>query len=94
MKTYDVNIEQFIPLISPAALKAELPIGESSSRTVITGRKAIQDIIAHKDHRLLVITGPCSIHDPKAALDYAQRLRDLQLSVKGTLLFNAVVYGR
>lgn len=92
MKTYDVNIERFIPLISPAALKAELPISERSSRTVIAGRQAIENIIAHKDHRLLVIAGPCSIHDPTAALDYAQRLRDLQQSVKDTLLLAMRVY--
>ena len=51
MKTYDVNIERFIPLISPMDLKEELPINEQSARTVLSGRKAIQDIILHKDRR-------------------------------------------
>lgn len=92
MKTYDVNIEQFIPLISPETLKKELPISGSSARTVISGRQVIQDIIAHKDKRLLVITGPCSIHDPEAALDYAQRIHDLQQAVCDTILLVMRVY--
>jgi 3-deoxy-7-phosphoheptulonate synthase len=92
MKTYDVNIERFIPLISPSALKEELPISEKSAHIVLTGRRIIQDIIARQDQRLLVITGPCSIHDPKSALEYARRLADLQQRVKETLFLVMRVY--
>ena len=92
MKTYDVNIDRFIPLISPAALKEELPISSKSAQTVISGRHAIQEIIAHTDRRLLVITGPCSIHDPDAALEYARKLKDLQEKVNESLFLVMRVY--
>ena len=92
MKTYDVNIERFIPLISPMDLKEELPISEQSARTVLSGRKAIQGIILHKDRRMLVITGPCSIHDPEAALEYADLLSGLQQKVKDNMLLVMRVY--
>ena len=76
MKTYDVHVEEFITLISPEALKQEVPITEKATRTVIEGRQTIQDIIRRKDRRLLVVTGPCSIHDEKAALEYAALVID------------------
>jgi 3-deoxy-7-phosphoheptulonate synthase len=73
-KTYDIRVDKFEPLISPAQLKDELPLNEASYRTVVQGRQAIADILDGKDPRLLVITGPCSIHDETAAMDYANRL--------------------
>ncbi|MDJ0780523.1 MAG: 3-deoxy-7-phosphoheptulonate synthase [Desulfosarcinaceae bacterium] len=81
-KTYDLHVDQFIPLIAPGDLKKELPLTPASERTVIEGRKTIQKILAGKDDRLMVITGPCSIHDEAAALDYARKLVDLQHRVK------------
>ena len=92
MKTYDVRIKDFTPLISPDTLKHELPISEASAETVLHGRRIIQDIITQKDPRLMVITGPCSIHDEKAALEYAQRLRKLQDQVHDTLYLVMRVY--
>ena len=92
MKTYDVNVLEFIPLITPDVLKEEMPISVDSAGTVLNGRKVIQDIIEHRDPRLLVITGPCSIHDEKAALDYARRLADLQSRVNGSLYLVMRVY--
>ncbi|WP_374351956.1 3-deoxy-7-phosphoheptulonate synthase [Chitinimonas sp.] len=62
---------------SPAALLASLPASDAALRTVQQGRSHIRRILAGADPRLLVIVGPCSIHDPVAALDYAQRLRQL-----------------
>jgi 3-deoxy-7-phosphoheptulonate synthase len=91
-KTYDVNIHEFIPMISPSQLKKDLPISQSAAETVITGRKTIQDIILKKDPRLAVITGPCSIHDTQAALDYARRLKKLQSKVEKTLFLIMRVY--
>ncbi|MEN8758373.1 MAG: 3-deoxy-7-phosphoheptulonate synthase, partial [Desulfobacterales bacterium] len=84
MKTYDVNVKEFIPLISPHALKDDMPITPEAARTVISGRRVIQDIIGKKDRRLLVIAGPCSIHDEAAALEYADRLNRLKEKVNET----------
>jgi 3-deoxy-7-phosphoheptulonate synthase len=80
-KTYDLHVDQFIPLIPPAELKKELPLTPASERTVVEGRQVIKNILAGKDDRLMVITGPCSIHDELAALDYARKLVDLQAKV-------------
>ena len=92
MKTYDVNVKEFIPLISPADLKKELPMSDTSIRTVIEGRRVIENIITKKDPRLMVITGPCSIHDEQAAMEYAERLHRLNEKVKETLYLVMRVY--
>jgi 3-deoxy-7-phosphoheptulonate synthase len=55
---------------------------EESTATVLTSREAIADIIKKRDHRLLAVVGPCSIHDPKAAIEYASRLNELRNQVK------------
>ncbi|MFZ1201268.1 MAG: 3-deoxy-7-phosphoheptulonate synthase [Desulfobacterales bacterium] len=85
MKTYDVNVKEFIPLISPHALKDDMPITPAAVRTVVSGRRVIADIIGKKDPRLLVIAGPCSIHDEAAALEYADRLNRLKEKVADTI---------
>jgi 3-deoxy-7-phosphoheptulonate synthase len=92
MKTYDVNILEFEDLISPQALKAEMPLSDRSAKTVIEGRRAIEDQITKKDPRFLVITGPCSIHDTEAALEYGRRIVELQAKVKDTMLLVMRVY--
>lgn len=76
--TQDLNIRDMIPLISPAALKHELPMTEAANRTVVEGRAAVKRILRQDDPRLLAIIGPCSIHDPHAALEYAGRLNALR----------------
>ncbi len=88
----DVNIEQFIPLITPNELKSEFPLSDKALATVLEGRKAIQNILDDKDHRLLVVIGPCSIHDVKAAHEYANRLKKLSDELKDTLLIVMRVY--
>jgi 3-deoxy-7-phosphoheptulonate synthase len=75
-ETDDLRIAGLRPLIPPAILMEELPIGEKSSATVAKGREQIQAILRGDDDRLLVVVGPCSVHDPVAALDYAHRLRE------------------
>src|SRR5215471_70108 len=80
------------PLLSPRALKAELPITEAASRTVLQGRQAIQRILRQEDRRLLVIVGPCSIHDPEAALEYADRLNALHQELADRLYVVMRVY--
>jgi len=92
MKTYDIRIKDFTPLVSPDAFKDEIPIGERSTDAILEGRQVIQDIISRKDKRFMVITGPCSIHDEAAAIEYAQRLRALQEKVKNTIFLVMRVY--
>jgi 3-deoxy-7-phosphoheptulonate synthase len=73
----DLNVLSTEQLISPDELKATLPAQPVHEATVRDGRRVIQDIMLKKDPRLLVIAGPCSIHDSKAALEYADRLQQL-----------------
>lgn len=80
-QTYDVNVKEFKPLTSPAVMKQELPLDEKAGQTVVEGRKDVENILLGKDKRLLVISGPCSIHDTDAAMEYAQRLMTLREEV-------------
>lgn len=73
--TDDVRIVGLRPLLPPAILLEELPITEQASETVATTRKQIEAIVDGRDDRGLVIVGPCSIHDPQAALEYASKLK-------------------
>ena len=91
-KTFDIHVKSFNPLISPKILTKELPLSESAGRTVIAARVQIQDILLKKNPRLLIVVGPCSIHDEKAALDYAERLNRLREKVESTLFLVMRVY--
>src|SRR5436305_1123101 len=73
--TSDLRIRAQKPLIAPAVLEDELPLSDAGAELVRTSRRNIAAIISGSDDRLLVVIGPCSIHDPPAALEYAQRLR-------------------
>ena len=70
-RTRDLRIDSFHPLISPAILLEELPLTEEGSATVARARQEVSRILAGEDYRLVVIVGPCSIHDPAAARYYA-----------------------
>ncbi|HEX7037524.1 MAG TPA: 3-deoxy-7-phosphoheptulonate synthase [Pseudomonadales bacterium] len=72
--TDDIRITGMQEVIAPQALIAELPITDAASQTTFRCRKEIGDIMRGRDPRLMVVIGPCSIHDPKAALEYADRL--------------------
>jgi 3-deoxy-7-phosphoheptulonate synthase len=72
--TSDLHVAGFQPLIAPNELLAELPLGEPRAATVRGSRDAVRRIIAGADDRLLVVVGPCSVHDADAAVDYAVRL--------------------
>jgi 3-deoxy-7-phosphoheptulonate synthase len=76
-RTDDLRITQVRPLLPPAILLEEIPVSERASNVVAGTRQAIADVLARRDPRLVIVVGPCSIHDPRAALDYAQRLRPL-----------------
>jgi len=75
--TDDVHIAEMRPLVSPAILMEELPLGEESAAMIQKKRADIGRIFKGQDDRLLVVVGPCSIHDPEAAIEYATRLRDI-----------------
>ena len=74
-KTDDLRITGINPLISPAVLSYYLPITDSAADLVAQTRKGAEDILLGKDDRLLVVVGPCSIHDPKAAIEYGKLLK-------------------
>jgi 3-deoxy-7-phosphoheptulonate synthase len=91
-KIQDINVLATEPLIAPRILKAELPVDAGIVETVASAREAIRDILAGTDRRLLCIVGPCSIHDPEAALDYAGRLVVLRRRLGDRMLVLMRVY--
>ena len=88
----DVNIEAIEPMITPAALKAQIPVTNAARATVLKGRQTIQNILDGTDKRLFVVIGPCSIHDLKAAHEYASRLKTLAAELEDTLYIVMRVY--
>ncbi|MBJ7537786.1 3-deoxy-7-phosphoheptulonate synthase [Marinomonas transparens] len=81
----DLNIASFTPLVTPSQLKQSLPVSDAVSKHVAESREVIKNIMDGKDHRLAIVIGPCSIHDPAAALDYATRLKALAAKLDDTL---------
>lgn len=88
----NINVLDFDPMPSPEEIHARVPLSEKAARTVMQGRDALRNILERKDHRLFVVVGPCSIHDPVAGLDYARRLKVLADAVSNTLLLVMRVY--
>lgn len=88
----DLNVLEERPLMTPSALKAQFPLSEQAERTIVEARKTIRAILSGADPRLLVVVGPCSIHDPKAALEYATRLKKLSQEVQQNLFLVMRVY--
>src|SRR5437899_4811188 len=76
--TQDLHVREIVRLSPPRALKAELPTTEASNATVVRSRNTIKAILDQKDARLLVVAGPCSIHDVTGALEYAGKLNSLR----------------
>ncbi len=91
-RTRDTRITGYEPLLSPAALLDELPLSEAPADTVERTRAEVRAVLDGSDDRLLVIAGPCSVHDPAAALDYAGRLAALRHEHRGDLLIVMRVY--
>ncbi|WP_163938434.1 3-deoxy-7-phosphoheptulonate synthase AroG [Paraferrimonas sp. SM1919] len=77
-QTDDVRIEQIKELLPPVAILEKYPATETTTETVFKSRQAISNILNKQDDRVLVVVGPCSIHDPKAAIDYGERLMVLR----------------
>ncbi len=88
----NINIEPPEILITPAELKREIPLSEKAREVISQGRTEIENILERKDHRVIVVVGPCSIHDLKAAQEYAVRLKALAEKVSDTLLIVMRVY--
>ena len=74
-RTKNLRVESVRPLLSPAILLEEVPITDGAALAVLEGRKQVAQILHSEDDRLVVVVGPCSIHDPKSGLDYAARLK-------------------
>ena len=91
-RTDDVRIEQGDELLAPMQVMRELAATERSEETTFGARKAIHDILRGADDRLLVVVGPCSIHDYDAAIDYAKRLRAERERLRGELAIVMRVY--
>jgi len=91
-RTDDTRIEQGDELLAPMQLMRELKAGDATLRTPFQARKDIHDVLRGADDRLVVVVGPCSIHDPRAALDYAQRLRALKDELERDLVVIMRVY--
>jgi len=90
--TDDVRIDGLKPLIPPAILIDEMPVSEQASNTIVAARNIAGSIVRGMDDRLLVVVGPCSIHDPIAAMEYADRLRVVAERLNDDLLVMMRVY--
>jgi 3-deoxy-7-phosphoheptulonate synthase len=88
----DVNVVGMEPMPTPDEVKARAPLSERAAQTVVAGRAALRAILDRRDPRLFVVLGPCSVHDPVAAREYAGRLASLAREVAGTLLLVMRVY--
>ena len=90
--TDDLRITGTTELISPQDLIAKLPVSDAAGATVLNARQAVSSILKGEDDRLIVVVGPCSIHDPDAALEYASMLQAQQEAQKGELCIIMRVY--
>ena len=90
--TENLNVASFESMPSPRRLKAQLPLDAAAAQTVLDARQTVCRILDRQDERLFVIVGPCSVHDPDAALEYARRLRRLAERVSDRLYLVMRVY--
>ena len=88
----DQRIERVVELVSPAALLEDLPLGDEREQAVVRGRLEVEKVLMREDDRLLLVVGPCSVHDVDAALDYAGRLADAAKESSEDLLVAMRVY--
>jgi len=88
----DVNVRNTVRLISPRDLIARFPAGEAALQTVIKGRELVKAVLRNEDRRLMVFVGPCSIHDPNSAIEYAGRLAELAKKVEDRIIVFMRVY--
>lgn len=91
-QTNNLHVVDTVPLFAPDTLKAEFAMTDQASNVVFVARDQIRDVLHGRDSRLLAIVGPCSIHDPDAARDYAERLRNLVERHRDSLVIVMRVY--
>ena len=91
-RTQDLHVKEIVRLLTPRELKAQLPTTDAANATVARSRERVIRILRREDPRLLVVIGPCSIHDEKSALEYATRLNDLRKEVAGQMEIVMRVY--
>ena len=91
-ETVDVNIRQLDPIPAPRYFLKEIPLTDEMSDLVLKSRQEIRDVLNGKDDRLLAIVGPCSIHDPKAAHEYAAKLAAVKKELEDQLVIVMRVY--
>jgi 3-deoxy-7-phosphoheptulonate synthase len=91
-KLSNTNIENYHVLLTPNEVKSKIPLTKSAEKTVWKFRKEIEQILDFQDRRKFIVVGPCSIHDPAAALEYAKRLKNLSDRVQDKLLLIMRVY--
>ncbi|WP_428980307.1 3-deoxy-7-phosphoheptulonate synthase [Isoptericola cucumis] len=91
-ETSDLRVRALDPLPAPGEMRAALPLGTTRSDLVTTSRREVRDVLRGEDDRLLVIVGPCSVHDPAAALDYARRLAPVARELSDDLVVVMRVY--
>ena len=91
-QTENLNVIALDLMPSPDEVKSRVPLTERAAHTVVQGRRALEAILDGRDHRLFVVVGPCSIHDPVAGLDYARRLKALADEISGTMAVVMRVY--
>ncbi len=92
IKTENLRVESVTRLATPLELKTQMPLTADLQETVLNSRAAVRAVLDRRDPRLLTVVGPCSIHDPEAALDYARRLAALRDKVQDRLLIVMRVY--
>jgi 3-deoxy-7-phosphoheptulonate synthase len=88
----NINLVSLEVLITPSKLKESLPVSDKARETVLSSRQVVRDILDGKDHRIFVVVGPCSVHDIKAAKEYALKLKGLADEVSDTLYIIMRVY--
>nr|MDT0658456.1 3-deoxy-7-phosphoheptulonate synthase [Micromonospora sp. DSM 115978] len=88
----DQRIDRVVPLTTPALLHHELPLDAKLTAAVLAGRRSVGRVLDREDDRLLVVVGPCSVHDPVAAMEYAKKLRDTAERLADDLLVVMRVY--
>ncbi|MGD2116736.1 MAG: 3-deoxy-7-phosphoheptulonate synthase AroG [Chromatiales bacterium] len=91
-QTDDLRIKSINEVVPPTAIHAMHPLSESAAKTVHDARQAIHRILSREDDRLLVVIGPCSVHDPEAAIEYAKKLKVVADRLKDDLLIVMRVY--
>ena len=90
--TQDLNVISTVPLVCPEELKSKLPTSSQANQTVVAGREEVKSILEGNDSRLMVVVGPCSIHNTQSAMEYAEKLKPLADRVKDRLRLVMRVY--